>query len=563
MVGKPRAKWPIPLAILALIGGGVALYSWSGNDSDRGRRGPGGGTQQANDNPAIPLIRAQPYVGPRPKNVMIVTIDTLRADYVSAYGYDAYGPDFKTTPNLDRWMQRGVRFDSAISTASFTVPAHASIFTGLYPSYTSSKLSNGDRFGLADSFTTLAEVCRDAGMYTLGIVSSHTLIDKVGFAQGFDKFDDDIREANPLHPVGKQRADHARMKVQRWLPERGDKPFFMWLHLMDPHGPYVPPFEWLQRVPQQSNKPFNRDLPAANDGSQFGYDRIPSYQRFKYYQSDPVITQADDYVRRYVAEIAFMDHELGRLLDELEERGVMKDTLVIVTADHGEAFGEDNYWFAHSQSAGLELIRVPLAMWGPGIKPAWSSETVGAIDIFATVCDMLGLDGSTGRHSISLASHLATGDKTLTQNRPYFTSASTGNQRGVALTDLYYRGPGKTDPAPRFQPELRALPFGPLMPLEQAAALRDSMTQFEWHADEALKSPDDESARVRRTAAEKQHLRHLGYLSDNDDGGPRSGARVFYDPDYKPDADPTAGSDSLNTTNPSPSPKSDRKDAQP
>lgn len=275
----------------------------------------------------------------RPKHVILFTLDTTRADHIGAYG-----AGFARTPHLDALAARGVRFDDAVTTAPITGPAHAAIFTGLYPA----------RFGvrdnattpLPDSANTWAEQLRDSGFATGGFIGAFVLDKPFGFAQGFDTFAgfervESGREAN-AERLGQLVVDDALAWVETLS---ADRPVFLWVHLYDPHAPYTAP------------APFGADF--AN--------------------------------RPYDGEIAYMDHQIGRVLDAFSSKGLLDDTLVIAVADHGESLGEHGE-DEHGVFLYEPVIRVPLIMAGPGVKPGHvASEQVRVIDLLPTVTVALGL----------------------------------------------------------------------------------------------------------------------------------------------------------------------------
>ena len=318
----------------------------------------------------LPLLCALGCGGRAAPSIVLVTIDTLRADHLSGYGYGK-----PTTPNLDRMMERGATFTWAFSASSSTAPSHASILTGLDPTEHSVGGFNGHT-PLGTGFDTLAELLARQGYRTAAVVSNPVLRRSLGLDQGFEVYDDHMG-SQELHRAAAER--HAADAVDRALELldglRGSS-FFLWLHLQDPHGPYDPPTRALDRIPDASGE--ERTLPVGLDYS--GYQAIPSYQAFG---EERAVRQ---YVRRYDGEIAFADAELGRLFDYLDGHEDLADALVIVTADHGEALGEDGFYFAHSHSLGLDQVHVPLVIVGPGVRPGVrEARAVSNTWIFDTV----------------------------------------------------------------------------------------------------------------------------------------------------------------------------------
>ena len=249
-------------------------------------------------------------------NILLVTLDTTRADRLGSYGYAR-----ARTRYLDRLAAEGVRFDAAFSPAPITLPAHASILTGLYP-FEHGVRNNGN-FYLDDRFETLATILSTQGYRTAGFVSSFVLDRRYGLARGFETYDDRMAgpQAQVVNLEAERRGDRTSAALNAWLEAhgRGGAPFFAWLHLYDPHEPY--------RAPQ----PF---------GSAF----------------------ADS---PYDGEIAFVDAIVASVLDKLAELGLRDRTIIAIVGDHGESLG-DHGEETHSMFVYDAAVRVPLLLWRPG-----------------------------------------------------------------------------------------------------------------------------------------------------------------------------------------------------
>ena len=276
---------------------------------------------------------------PAPRGMVIITLDTTRADYLPVYGFmDA------EMPHLDRLAREGVVFDQATSVAPLTLPAHCSLFTGLFPPRHGVR-DNGDR-PLSPQHTTLAETVRAHGFSTGAFVGSVVLDADRGLAQGFDTYegvvDAQVSQRAP-GPPRRRPGDEVVTDAIRWIEGIGDSRFFLWAHLYDPHRPYDPP------------EPF----------------------RSRY--TDP-----------YLAEIAFADAQIGRLLEALERRKLLDRTIVVVTADHGESLG-DHGERDHGIFLYESVLRVPLIIRGPGISPRRLADVVRLVDVMPTALDLLGV----------------------------------------------------------------------------------------------------------------------------------------------------------------------------
>ncbi len=289
-------------------------------------------------------------------SVLLVTLDTTRADRLGCYGYTR-----GRTPRLDRLASEGVVFENAFADAPITLPSHASLLTALYP-FEHGVRNNGN-FRLAEKFPTLATVLRERGYRTAAFVSSFVLDRRYGLARGFETYDDRMDVAPEAAALeAERRGDETALAFGRWLEDRppDGAPFFAWLHLYDPHEPYRPP---------PSREPL----------------------------ADP-----------YDGEIAFADAAVGQALDALSSAGLLDRTLVAVVADHGESLG-DHGEETHSMFVYDSTIRVPLILRGPGLLPAGAKvgTPVRTIDLAPTLLDLLEAPPLTAPHARSLRAAIA------------------------------------------------------------------------------------------------------------------------------------------------------------
>ncbi len=298
----------------------------------------------------------------RRPNVLLVTLDTTRPDYFSCYGYEA-----GQTPSFDALAAEGVRFEHALSASAVTPVSHASILTGKYPYHHGLRVLSADGgFRLPASERTLARVLHEAGYRTLAVHSAFPVSSTFGFDRDFDVFDSVEGElAKDKWDVrGLQRRSDVTTALALAAVDQSAEPFFLWVHYWDPHDPaYTPPPEEMKGVdlePDGSIRPddANRD-------------------------------------RLYASEVRYVDKQFGLLLAGLRERDRLADTLVVVTADHGEGLsdGEERHgWRAH-RLVYQEQIHVPLILRGAGL-PAGKvvSELARTVDILPTIEDYLGLE---------------------------------------------------------------------------------------------------------------------------------------------------------------------------
>jgi len=311
-------------------------------------------------------------------NVVLVTLDTTRPDYLSCYD-----PRRPPTPALDGLAAAGVRFERAQSTSGVTPVSHASILTGRFPFQHGLRvLSAGSGFRLGEEQVTIAHTLRAAGYATAAVHSAFPVSGYFGFQRDFDHFDsfDGALQWNPdLHKTSweehlQRRSDETVARVLAYLDEQraAGSPVFLWIHLWDPHDPnLLPPKEYLSHIE------------AAGAGAEANAANSPLYEQV------------------YAAEVRFMDRQIGALVEGMHERGLSGDTLMVVTADHGEGLSDGfarHGWGKHRMNY-QEQLHVPLIVRGPGIAPRVVPDMVSSVDIVPTVLDYLGLphEGYAGR----------------------------------------------------------------------------------------------------------------------------------------------------------------------
>ncbi len=314
---------------------------------------------------ATPLLSRPSLRAGHPQSVILIGIDTLRMDDTSLVA----GTARDLTPNLRRLADGGASFSHAVSQAPWTMPAFASIITGRYPQEHGAASLTGR---LDERALTLAELLREAGYRSSGIVAHRFVDSKRGFAQGFSAYD----EENAVGHVGITSARITDLALD-FLPTSAEQPFFLFLHYFDPHYLYEdhPDWKWA-------------------DGYQ-GWLRGP-HNDFGNLRAKRHLLEVSDlrYLRDlYHEEIAATDHQIGRLLDGISTHGLDDDVAVIVVADHGEEFMEHG-WLGHTISLYDEVIRVPLVMRIPGVAGGSRIDRpVETRQIFSTVLDYLQLKG--------------------------------------------------------------------------------------------------------------------------------------------------------------------------
>ncbi len=317
-------------------------------------------------------------------NILLITIDTLRADHLGCYGYT----DVKT-PVIDALAGRGVLFSRAFAHTPETLPSHTNILLGLTPN--AHGVHDNSNFIVREDFPTLAEWFKARGYATGAFVGAFPLDSRFGLTRGFDVYDDNYGSQGPMDLVFVERkADVVVGKALEWLRERRG-PWFLWVHCFDPHQPYDPPEPFKSRY---AEKPY--------DG-----------------------------------EIAFVDSQLERLFAYLRERGLENDTAVVLTADHGESLGEHGE-SSHGYFAYNATLHVPLILAFPGWKAGRLDADVCHIDIFPTICDFFGQKRPDGLQGLSLIP-LVRG-KSLPARPIYFEALTAYYNRGWAPLKGYIQG---------------------------------------------------------------------------------------------------------------------------
>jgi len=324
-------------------------------------------------------------------NVLLITIDTLRADHLHSYGFP-----LETSPNLDALAAESVVFERAIAAASSTAPAHASIMTSKYVRQHSVGYLNGG--AVLAGATTLADVFREAGYRTAAFVSNDVLQRRTGLDRGFESYDDELRKRLPNRMLFERVAEDTTQSALHWLGSIGEAPFLLWVHYIDPHGPYTPPAEFLGSF-QLDPIPGERPLPVLPDVS--GYRGIPDYQAIE------GLSLPSEYQSRYADEILYADHWIGRLLEAVDS--ISGETIVLVTADHGESLGEHERYFVHFWTTTPENAHVPLILRAPGLSAERRRELVSHVDVMPTLLELAGLELPLGLSGVPLGPYLRQG----------------------------------------------------------------------------------------------------------------------------------------------------------
>ena len=388
-------------------------------------------------------------------NILLLTIDALRADHLSSYGYSE-----PTSPNIDRLAAEGVQFKQAVSTAPWTFPAFAAIHTSMYPSDLGISVRNASlpqiyRQRLDPLRVTLAEKLRQQGYRTQAVVTNPWLIPEFGFAQGFDgyvvvdrqhAYDYDAILSETLvgqladrvqpaeaglrtlyealmgpagQPVWDVRADRVTDAALDWLDAHSQERFFLWIHYIDPHYPFSPPAAY---------------RPSTPDVSSERLDYLGSYNEDDIYTGRARLRPADREAisGMYDGEIRYVDEHVGRVLTRLDELGLRENTFLAFTADHGDEFWEHG-GYQHGHSLYNELIHVPLVLRGPGLSPQKVEAVVRHVDLAPTLTEAAGTPFHADARGASLLALLKGGaqeDRSAFSEGLFLTSEKKAIRQG-------------------------------------------------------------------------------------------------------------------------------------
>jgi arylsulfatase A-like enzyme len=342
------------------------------------------------------------------RGVVLISIDTLRADHVGAVRAGV-----PLTPSIDGMARGAIRFTDALANCTVTRSSHASMLTGLYPWRHGIPDNSG---ALRPGVTTLAETLGARGVATGAVVSSFPMRE---LARGFGTFHQafDHTVDNRDEPVASPGA--ATEAALGWLRAHGRESYFLFVHYFPPHGPYNAPARF--RLPELE-APSGRLLPVSRANYEHG--AIPAYQRLGE-ERDPAVYRA-----RYAARVRLVDHHVGRLLDGLRALGLYDESAILLTSDHGESLGERGWWFCHGNLTYREQSAVPLLLKLPGGARARAAvgTPVQGVDLFPTVLALLGGPAAGGIDGVSL---LEAADGRLPRARVRFTQSGDAEQLSV------------------------------------------------------------------------------------------------------------------------------------
>ncbi|HUU05047.1 MAG TPA: sulfatase-like hydrolase/transferase [Patescibacteria group bacterium] len=411
------------------------------------------------------ILKKPSHPSARGMNLLLITLDTTRADRLGAYGYSP-----ALTPNLDALAKDGVRLENAYTPVPITLPAHCSLFSGLYPG--AHGVRNNGTYRLHPGVVTLAEILQTAGYQTYAVVSSYVLMAKFGLDQGFERYDDSLDAGTLVNDFQSEiPAEQVYGKFREWMEQCSAKKFFAWLHFYDPHQPYLPHKTYLKKV---------------------SHDESGLYDN----------------------EIAHMDEYIGAVLHELKTRGLLENTLVVAVGDHGEGFGEHQE-FGHGIFCYEEALRVPLILYNPALFPAGTvlRQRVNLADLMPTLLDLLEVQAPPRLQGASFASQMDGKSDPATRAPLYFESLFGQEDMNWAPLTGILSDHFKYISLP--QPELYDLSADPGERTNILTRNPSRARELDRELTKMIVAYNREAGPGRRdlSAADRRNLQALGYLS--------------------------------------------------
>ncbi len=421
----------------------------------------------------VPACSSKAPAGAGGFNLLVITLDTTRADAVGLYG-NPHG----VTPRIDELGRSGIVFEQCYTPVPLTLPAHCSLFTGRYP--VGHQVRNNGTYVLPPSETTLAGLFKGRGYDTAAFVASFTVGGKFGLARGFDTYDEDFETGQPIvNYTAEIPADRVAAKFVRWLDGRQGRKFFGWVHFYDAHSPYVP----------------HPGAGPAGDGSPWGL---------------------------YEGEVRFVDAHVGRIVQALKDRGLYEKTVLVLVGDHGEAFGEHTER-GHGIFCYEESLRVPLVLHNPRLfkSPRTVAGRISLVDVLPGLLELFETpvpDAVQGKSFWPLVEGRETERREI-----YFESLYGPEEFGWAPLTGLIDGPHKYVSLPA--PELYDLDADPKEARNLAEGSRETAVAIDRKLAAFVQRTAAASGPARRelSAADVKALTSLGYVSSF---GAKAGART-------------------------------------
>ena len=447
-------------------------------------------------------------------NVVVIVIDTLRADHLSCYGYER-----ETSPEIDRFAETAVLFEQAICPAPWTMSSTSSLLSSLYPLTHGLYHASANR-PLPESIVTLPEALGDDWV-TGGFVANDLLAPETRINQGFDTYE---LVTTPHRPdPHADAADKVNGRALPWIRDNRDERFFLYLHYMDPHDPYTDPAE--------HHREFDPDYTGSFNGHIGHYFKTMAQERRR--RPWPIEERdLENMIARYDGEIRYVDAYVREVLDELATLGLDDRTIVVITADHGEQFLEHG-GLKHGTSIYQEEVRVPLLVHVPGVttKPRRVPTPVATLDLYPTLLDLVDIEAPPELDGKSLADAIrAAGsalparevrtetshgwnwaaDGSLVRNKSWIGAVIRDNQKMIATVDDEVSAPDELYDLASDPGETKNLASDDA---ERTTELRGAVESYKARSEERHVHGTQFSPEDRERMAER--LRKLGYIDDS------------------------------------------------
>ncbi len=430
-----------------------------------------------------PAAFQQPAARPRPRNVILYLVDTLRADHLGCYGYSR-----PVSPHIDAFARQAVRFRHTVAQSSWTRPATTTILTGLLPR---THGVNGRKDKLSEQALTLAEMLQARGYQTAGFVTNGNVAPSFGLSQGFETYE--------LLPESHNAAPDVNAAAAGWLESahKRDAPFFLYLHTTEPHAPYNPAPAFRQRfAPEVRDETLTRMrvFRRLEDGS---LAATPELRR--------------SLLDLYDAEIAANDAAFGELIDLLARRGLWEDTVVVFVSDHGEELFEHGGW-EHGKTLHSEVLDVPLIVRAPGAGPRTVQRQAQQVDVAPTILDLLGLPVPPVVEGHSLAPWILGGAPADDPEAEAYSWLDQQGFRAASVTTPAWRLIEDRAPNPGRALYDRQADPGEHRDLADKKAVREGYLRSHLHAAERRRKGDLQAGAAVLDAEVRKQLQALGYL---------------------------------------------------
>ncbi len=412
----------------------------------------------------VPACSSKPPADASGMNLLVITLDTTRADAVGLYGNKD-----GVTPRIDELGRTGIVFQECYTPVPLTLPAHCSLFTGRYP--LGHGVRNNGTYALPAAVPTLARLFKDKGYETAAVVASFTVAAKFGLAQGFDTYEEDFESGRSiLNFLAEIPADRVTAKFESWLGRRTGGKFFAWVHFYDAHSPYVP-------------------------------------------HGEPVPSGEGAAWQLYEGEVRFVDAHVGKIVQALKDKGLYENTLIVLVGDHGEGFAEHKER-GHGIFCYQESLRVPLVLHNPRLfkEPKTVAGRTSLVDVMPNLLELFGVKTPSGVQGRSFWNQAAGKEKG--RREIYFESLFGQEEYNWApLTGLI---DGKTKYISLPEPELYDIDADPGEKADLFAARRDEAREIDKKLETFVRrtaAAEKGAGRRELSSADVEKLKSLGYVS--------------------------------------------------